>query len=27
VTPAFREAAFDPFPKEVEQAFMDDLIA
>ncbi len=27
VTPAFREAAFDPFPEEVEQAFMDDLIA
>ena len=27
VTPAFREAAFDPFPEEEEQSFMDDLIA
>ena len=26
-TPAFREAAFDPFPEEEEQSFMDDLIA
>jgi len=27
VTPAFREAAFDPFPEEEEQSFMDDPIA
>ena len=26
-TPAFREEAFDPFPEEEEQPFMDDLIA
>jgi hypothetical protein len=26
-SPALREAAFDPFPEEEEQAFMDELIA